>query len=70
MLLYHVLASTIHGKISNRYTKVIFKISAPTWNDKFELPDRSYPAMDVQDFLSIASQNMKLSFIILQYEYM
>ena len=27
-----------------------FKISAPTWNDKFELPDGSYSVSDVQDF--------------------
>ena len=27
-----------------------FKISAPTWNDKFELPDGSYSVSDVQDY--------------------
>ena len=27
-----------------------FKISAPTWNDKFELPDRSYSISDIQDY--------------------
>ena len=27
-----------------------FKISAPTLNDKFELPDGSYSASDVQDY--------------------
>ena len=26
-----------------------FKISAPTWNDKFELPDGSYSASNIQD---------------------
>ena len=26
-----------------------FKISAPTWNEEFELPDRSYTASDIQD---------------------
>ena len=26
-----------------------FKISAPTWNDQFELPDGSYPVSDIQD---------------------
>ena len=25
-----------------------FKISAPTWNDKFELPDRSYSVSDIE----------------------
>ena len=27
-----------------------FKISAPTWNDKFELPDGSYLISDIQDY--------------------
>ena len=27
-----------------------FKISAPTWNKKFELPDRSYSVSDIQDY--------------------
>ena len=25
------------------------KISGPTWNDKFELPDESYSISDIQD---------------------
>ena len=27
-----------------------FKISASTWNNKFELPDRSYFVSDIQDY--------------------
>ena len=27
------------------------KISAPTWNEKFELPDRSYSISDIQHCL-------------------
>ena len=27
-----------------------FKISAPTWNDKSELPDGSYSVPDIQDY--------------------
>ena len=26
------------------------KISAPTWNDEFELPDGSYSASDIKDY--------------------
>ena len=26
------------------------KISAPTWNDEFELPDASYSGSDIQDY--------------------
>ena len=34
-------------KSSNNNNK--FEISAPTWNDKFELPDESYSVSDIQD---------------------
>ena len=27
-----------------------FKISVPTWNDEFELPDGSHSASDIQDY--------------------
>ena len=27
-----------------------FKISAPTWNEEFELPDGSYSAPDIQNY--------------------
>ena len=27
-----------------------YKISAPTWNDKFKLPDGLYSASDIQDY--------------------
>ena len=26
------------------------KVSAPSWNDKFELPDESYCISDIQDY--------------------
>ena len=35
-------------KISYNNNK--FKISAPTWNDEFELPDGSYSVSDIQDY--------------------
>ena len=35
-------------KISCNDTK--FKISASTWNDKFELPDGSYSVSNIQDY--------------------
>ena len=34
--------------INNFYENNNFKISAPTWNDKFELPDGSYSVSGVQ----------------------
>ena len=27
-----------------------FKISAPTWNEEFELPDESYSVSDILDY--------------------
>ena len=35
--------------IKNSYNNNKFKISAPTRNDKFELPDGSYSVSDIQD---------------------
>ena len=36
--------------IKSSYNNNKFKISAPTWNDKFELPDGSYSVLDIQDY--------------------
>ena len=35
--------------IKSTYNNNKFKISATTWNDKFELPDGSYSVSDIQD---------------------
>ena len=36
--------------IKSEYNKNKFKISAPTWNDVFDLPDGSYSVSDIQDY--------------------
>ena len=36
--------------IKRSYSNNKFKISAPTWNDKFELPDGSYSVSNIQDY--------------------
>ena len=36
--------------IKSSYNNNKFKISAPTWNEKFELPDGSYSVSDIQDY--------------------
>ena len=36
--------------IKSSYNNNKFKISAPTWNDKFELPDGSYSILDIQEY--------------------
>ena len=36
--------------IKSEYNNSKSKISAPTWNDTFGLPDRSYSMADIQDY--------------------
>ena len=36
--------------IKSSYNNNKFKVSAPIWNDKFELPGGSYFASDIQDY--------------------
>ena len=36
--------------IKSSYNNNKFKISAPTWSEEFELPDRSYSISDIQDY--------------------
>ena len=36
--------------VKSSYKNNKFKISAPTWNDEFELPDGSYSVSDIQDY--------------------
>ena len=36
--------------IKSAYKNNKFKISAPTWNDTFDLPDASYSIADIQDY--------------------
>ena len=36
--------------IMSEYNNNKFKISAPTWNDTFDLPDGSYSISDIQDY--------------------
>ena len=36
--------------IKTSYNHNKFKISAPTWNDEFKLPDGSYSVSNIQDY--------------------
>ena len=36
--------------IKSSYNNNKFKISAPTWNEEFKLPDGSYSVSDIQDY--------------------
>ena len=43
-----IIAFFTCGKTKSSYNNNKFKISLPTWNDKFELPDGSYSVSDIQ----------------------
>ena len=55
--------------IKSWYNNNKFRVSAPTWNDKFELPDRSYSVSDIQNYLEYILKNMKRILINHQYRY-
>ena len=42
--------------IKSSYNNNKFKIFEPTWNDKFELPDESYSASNIQDYFEYILQ--------------
>ena len=37
--------------VKSIYDHIKFKISAPTWNDTFDLPDKSYNISEIQDYI-------------------
>ena len=43
--------------IKSEYNNNKFKISAPTWNDTFDLPDGSYSIADIQDYFEFIIKN-------------
>ena len=52
-------------KMSYKNNKI--KISAPTWNEVFELPDVSYSILNIRDYFEhILKKNMRQLLIILQ----
>ena len=54
--------------IKKSYKNNKFKISAPMWNEEFELPDGSNSISDIQDYFEYILKNMekRLMIIILQ----
>ena len=38
------------NNIKSSYNNNKFKISSPTWNEEFTLPDRSHSVSDIQDY--------------------
>ena len=57
MLLYQIAAITIHRKKWKSHIKnKKFKLSAPTWNEEFEVPDGLYFLSDIQEYLEYISK--------------
>ena len=54
-----ILIYTIHEKHENIINNNKCKISAPTWNDEFELPDGSYSISDIQDYFGYVLKKHK-----------
>ena len=46
--------------IKSEYNNNKFKISAPIWNDEFDLPDGFYSVSDIQDYFEFIIKNGKL----------
>ena len=46
--------------ITSTYNSNKFRVSAPIWNDEFDLPDRSYSTSDIQDCFEFIIKNTKL----------
>ena len=45
--------------IKSEYNNNKFKISAPTWNDTFDLPDGSYSIAEIQDYFEFMIKKHK-----------
>ena len=45
--------------IKKAYKKNEFKISAPTWNENFKLPDGSYSLLDIQYYFEYIIRKYK-----------
>ena len=61
MLIYQIVGYTIHEKTLKNQTKTIknnkLKISAPTWNEIFELSDGFHSVSDIQDYFEYILKN-------------
>ena len=53
------------NNIKSSYNNNKFKISAPTWNEEFTLPDGSYSVSDIQDYFEYISKSMVKKLIMM-----
>ena len=52
--------------VKSDYNNNKLKISAPTWNDTFDVPDASYSIVALQNHFEYSVKNMKLLLTFLQ----
>ena len=52
--------------VKSDYNNNKFKISAPTWNDTFDVPDGSYSNAALQNYFEYIIKNMKLLLTFIQ----
>ena len=57
------------NNIKSSYNNNKFKISAPTWNEEFTLPDGSYSVSDIQHYFEYILKNMERILISHQHKY-
>ena len=58
------------NNIKSSYNNNKFKISAPTWNEEFTLPDGSYSISDIQDYFQYILKKHEKIQMNPQYRYM
>ena len=51
--------------VKTSYKNNKLKISAPTWNEEFELSDGSFSISDIHDYFEYISKNMEKRLLIL-----
>ena len=54
--------------IKSEYNNNKFRISVPTWNETFDLPDGSYSFDDIQDYFEFIIKKMKFWLNIYQFK--
>ena len=62
MLLYQILAYTLHGKYKKSHIRTINLMK----NEEFKLADESYSVSDIQDYFEYIFKNMEKRLLILQ----
>ena len=57
--------------VKKSYKNNKFKVSAPTWNEEFELADESYSISNIQHYLEyVFKKNMEKRLFIVRQKYM